>query len=334
MKEINENTYLLNPITISMVGPRGVGKTSLLASMYSQLQEIGAGFATGDAFDDGRTQEKLEIAHGKLIKLAMGRSIRTDKSVGIPAGVEKDEYWFQAVTQVDAFYGRKVFVLPFHFVDFPGGWFTKAGPGRKAVKECLGSSLLSYLAVDAPAVMAEDDIHNEHNMPMSIQSLYEDSRGDLAGHAVILTLIRGEKFIHEGRQKELVEKTRKRYRGLARALKNADIQLVGTIIETVGGVHFRNFEEDQNTGYMVHEFINTGEGYKPKNCQVPLQLGLARSSILLNQYFDNEKWDGLAGGLAKLFGGNNEAYAARACEQITSGIFSSTELPDDSIFDF
>lgn len=271
MEKIGKNIFLHEPIKISMVGSRGVGKTSLLASMYNQM------VAKGDSvwpstLDEGRTQKKMSTCISSLKRLASGKTIAVEMSGDGTS--EKTEYVFETTTLVKTLFSTAQLILPFSFLDFPGGWFTEIGDKRKIVDEDLTNSRISFLAVDAPAVMGEDFIHDQFNAPLDVHALYARNAGLLSQkrHTVILVLMRAEKYVSEKSINILIRKTKERYADLSELLNKKNIPFVGTYVETIGGIQFRHFRDEGDT--VIPQFMNTGEGFSPKRCDLPLRLGI------------------------------------------------------------
>ena len=317
MKDAGNNTYLLDPVTIAMVGMRGVGKTSLLASMYSQLQSLGAGFAPSLDDDEGRTDEIMQRYIVDLTRFATGRELRPVET-GIVGTMDKSTYRFAATTTRNGRFREKRFTIPVDFVDFPGGWFKEEKHAE--VDDVLQSSWVSFVAIDAPAMMSEPFLHKKFNDPEGIKRVYERNAPSMFSHTVVLTLIRAEKYIQEGKREELYAAVQEQYGDWARTLERHGICVFATYVETVGGVVFASFEELPDKSHKAN-YIRTRAGYQPRNCQIPLQLALFRGiDSLADRIAEKIENDGAWDKIWKFFFGDIDALAKEACHNVRDAI--------------
>ncbi len=290
MNEENQNGPI--SITITMVGPTRVGKTSLLAAMYNELnpeiRRMGCTFTA-----DGPTTAALDRRLQELKAAANFSSIKVQEDEGIKGGFQKEEFIFNL--KVD---NKPEAVM--RFVDMPGAWYT-GGDNHEEADTILSESQVSFLAVDATALMEKPDTnegigeyHERVNAPFQIQGAYERAlAGFSAGHIVVLTLIRAETYVLAGRTAELYNRAKKAYRMLADSLKahqNGEVYQIPvfiTHVETVGNMVLHRIGEKD--GHIRTEFRkNPNTQYSPKHCARPLRfaLGVTLYSSLGKAYGD------------------------------------------------
>lgn len=274
----------LSPVTIAMVGARGVGKTSLLASMGNAIAEITR--QTHFSFGPNPAGDTQRIMNDRLLELkqlSRGASLNVAPG-GIAGSVVKQEYEFEIRSSLGDVFDE--LVLPLNFIDFPGGWFRGEDGMGGEVQSTLKQADASVIAIDAPAMMAGRDKDDLINRPEDIVSLYNEIKIGLESkksrdedHTVILVLIRADEFLHKGRLEEMYQKVAERYRKLIDLLHSRHINVFCTAVETIGNVEF-SFYNRGSDGSPKPEFVRlTTKEFSPNNCDVPLRLVAAHSLI-------------------------------------------------------
>jgi len=331
-------------INISMVGPRGVGKTSLLAAMYNELDvelsKIGCNLALGA----GTTTKNITGRLNELKKAATSSGIKVQADEGIPNTGALIEYKFD----LDIGDGGAPEVT-LRFMDMPGAWYTGEG-SRKDLEDAdrtLGESHVSFLAVDATALMEAPSkqsggigkYHDHFNNPEAIRQAYKRALNHFGdGHLVVITLIRAETYVKSGRIGELYKRLREAYGDLASCLrKNGEqIPVFGCYVETVGSLVFNSFIE--KGGAVMSEFRRIpGKGYTPSRCAIPLRLAVAKGLMEAVSHAGKkvEQKDTFLNNIADWFGISTELTEARKKLERTYGVFQEIKgrLNDDDFID-
>lgn len=315
------------PITIAMVGPRGVGKTSLLAAMYreldAELEKLHCTLVTSP----GPTQEHILSRQQELENIAVGGGkITVNAADGVDGTAEQREYTFH----LDVSHGGDP-ELVLRFVDLPGGWYTGQGNFGQA-DELLGNAHVSLLAVDATALVegasqsGPGKYHNQINAPKHIREAYKRALSRLnEDHVVVLTLIRAETYLQKNpnREAELFQRAQEAYCDLASSLAQnriSQVPIYACAVETVGSLIFNRFSEIN--GAPVAEFYRQqGRGYSPSRCAEPLRLALrfGLQKAMDEAFKDIAKKRTFFNWLRKTFGGKDEhAEAKRKADAIRS----------------
>ena len=291
------DVYSFPPLNICFVGPRGVGKTSLLASMSQELKKGHC----ADVFIDQHTKA------GRFTSKTLGQSwedmlsMFDETKMGqiVPAlGIEASntaytgeeegrEFIFTGRFSKQATFKTKSFLYPFRFVDMPGGWYTHDASDKHTdtVNQILGSSTVSFLTVDTPAMMKGMSMHIKRNRPDKIYDLYNSAMSSLQQgfHLVIIVLSRCEAYW--GEKMLLLEKLKERYADIISLLNTKKIPIMVVPVKTLGGIKFSGYDTEG-----IAQFIRTGN-YKPANCVTPLRLaltgGLINAIIKMSQGRDN-----------------------------------------------
>lgn len=286
-----KDSYVCTPQHFCFVGPRGVGKTSLLASMFHELthKKLCDDFIIDTSTPDGlRTLKSLSAAKKAMLDMIYktdGAYDTIDDGLGIKGLYDERIYEFMGKTTVkdDSWIARKTrstekeFRFIFHFTDMPGGWYDSDDEAIRAkVRQYLTESSVSFLAIDTPPLMESPAHCHDLNKADIITSWYENALDTLSerGHTVIMVLTRCERYW--SKKAEMLERLRSTYDILLRKLNNKHIRVYATYVKTLGGVEFEKFETKQTgaTTLEVARFRRNGSEYSPENCATPLQLAL------------------------------------------------------------
>ncbi|MGN0875242.1 MAG: hypothetical protein ACI4OZ_08660, partial [Akkermansia sp.] len=259
------DTYTLDPIHITMVGCRACGKTSLLASMFHEMQQNPSMGIHADA----HAGNLLNGYYEDLIQTFRNSCSKIDSTE------KPQEYTFIGQAAREATFKQKAFVYPFVFTDLPGNWYNKdASLHEEELKKIFYRSTSILLTIDAPALMNGIRMHHKFNAPMVILNWFNQCVPELKnGNTVIFVLTRCETYIHNRAQRhKMFDLVRREYRALIDLLTKNGIDCFGTWVETLGGVRFLRYDKGEY-GQPVPVFERTGP-YSPRNCEVPLVLTL------------------------------------------------------------
>ncbi len=268
----------MQELQVTMLGPSGVGKTTLLTAVYDQFEEnIGA---TDLEFkpDD----ESLGIIDDNLIALksltdvyeAKGRTgIEGTEAIAGPESLRSFLFGLGKKAQTPS--------MQIRFRDYPGGYHesTASGSERKFVKELLSESAAVLIAIDAPALMERNGkYHNQINRPDQIKDLFRLAYQDLdSPRLVIFAPIKCEKYLRNKKStQELIDRVKEGYDRLINYF-NAEqlsphIVSVVTPVQTVGSVVFSRLEvdEDNNPRFFFRKVKHDAE-YNPQDSEQPLR---------------------------------------------------------------
>ncbi len=302
------DVYSFPPLNICFVGPRGVGKTSMLASMSQELkkgrcsdifidQQTTAGRFTSKILG-GAWEDMLSIFDdtemGQMVK-ARGLGGTSNAYTGEDAGGR--EFIFTGRFSKKAAFKTKSFLYPFRFIDLPGKWYDHDADEKETdkVNKILGSSMVSFLTVDTPAMMKGMSMHVRKNRPDKIYDFYNTAMPSFQHnfHLVVIVLARCEAYWDK--KELLLEKVKDRYADVISLLQKNEIPIAVVPVQTLGGIKFQEYNPEGEA-----QFIRTGM-YKPDNCVTPLRLALTGG--LINSIIKmKEGRDGLLDELSDLFG--------------------------------
>lgn len=282
---------------ILLVGSRGVGKTSLIASMKHQIDNFGL---SGFFYAVGETANALTFQCDEMQKGLKGKIGDFRGIQGINKTSDRYIYKFEIQANYDAPGKLLRFCFPVEIIDLPGGWYTEshdsANTHKDAIRSLLSETIVSLVCVNTPSLMdGRPEVFARFNSPTIVSGWYQND-GYLqklkeTDHKVIFVLSRCEKY-REQRQEmqERVKTAKYAYAGLIAGMSAMKIPVSLTYVETLGGVEFDHFDEQEQNKWQEKSKI-TGS-YSPKNCEVPLILALrhAVESIHSTLETNNGNW--------------------------------------------
>jgi len=287
----------MQELQITMLGPSGVGKTTLLTAMYEQF-ESNIGQTNLELTPD---EDSAAILQDRLIDLkslldvfeARGRTgIKGTEALAGPDSLRSFNFGLGRKGEPPS--------LQLHFRDYPGQYHTtRASRDEKQfVEELLRESVAVLIAVDAPALMEDSTggLHEKVNRPQQLKNLFQRAYNNLdTPKLVIFAPVKCEKYMqNEESAKELVEKVRKGYDNLLNYF-NAEklspwVVSVITPVQTVGSVVFSRLERDENhEPHFYFRKIRSDAQYEPIDSEQPLRY-LLRFLLKLHLESRSQKW--------------------------------------------
>lgn len=297
----------MDKINVLMLGGKRCGKTTVLASMCSEINKALAGTdlklavlnqQTGADMERAKNAiiQKMEIFHTPLTRIKLDDN---------PTSAQRT-YSFSL--QISGS-GKGI---PFQLHDIPGEWLTDGH--QQQVKDLIHGCQVIFIAIDTPYLFAKMTdkgygfYHEEYNKPMEIANFFKNSLSveDIADRMILFVPIKCERYYHLthtpqlnvfGRDymQELVNAVSSGYRELlvylrsSRALLNS-CTIAITPILSAGGIDFVKFQKDEETGkmaalYQEPEFLPQSEkGYQPRFCEQPMVYALI---YILTQTMDS-----------------------------------------------
>lgn len=273
------DTYTLDPVYVTFIGCRGCGKTSLMVSMFNEVQKNRLSRVTADL----PTMQILSESNAQMLRLIDDYEINDTVFLA-----ERDtfstefsnDFKFTGTAVLGTITNPKRFRYPFVFTDLPGSWYFGAAESYVGeVKKFLGRSTVCLLTIDAPALMSGGYTNHVYNRYDVTLNWLKESLVTLKNKnvRVVFVLSRCERFVQDDTLRQvLFEKVRRSYAPLIDVLRTAGIDICGTWVETLGGVQFLEYRRNAE-GIKVPVFQKTGD-YAPRNCELPLLLTLQKTA--------------------------------------------------------
>lgn len=297
-------------IKVCMMGGKGAGKSSILASLYANANESLAG-------------TKLYLLPTESTTALLGNKLQELKSVftyadqqeEVPAGIAGD-YEINIYSFVFGIKDSNT-KLNIEFRDFPGETIRD---NPEMVCGFIKESNAVLIAIDTPHLMEEEGVFCEtRNRCQAITNFIKHylSDGVSAHKLFMLVPLKCEKYYHEGRMPEVCERVKVVYSELITSLRTehkTEMACTITPILTLGEVVFKEFEkstdgkvlvnknkEDILPQSVIYKYKNSMAKYSPKYCEQPLYYVLSYISKEYQLSLNSEPTS-LFGKLLKKFG--------------------------------
>lgn len=260
-------------MNVCMMGPRAVGKTSVLTAIFSEAQQSIATtklllHAIGDTNAD-IIEKKQMLAHIFAKKI----QIEDKPEAGIAAN--------SAVHTFDFAFGLKGKEpkVDLHIKDFPGEYVQ----GRpQEVISFIEESNAVFIAIDSPHLMEENGKYCEvKNKVREITDFFSKSLDRMTSEKLVLLVpLKCEKYFYLGQMDCLLARVEEVYADLLKSFMDNDrIVCAVTPILTLGGVEFDRFGRDGDKvlvnadgcpADVIYRFRSTDAKYVPAFCVQPL----------------------------------------------------------------
>ncbi|GAB1545466.1 hypothetical protein NUACC21_81420 [Scytonema sp. NUACC21] len=279
----------MHELKITMLGPSGVGKTTLLTALYEQFENtIGQTDLqlTPDEESSAILQERLMELKGLLDDFEPKGGIR---------GTEGEPEHLRSFIFGLGKKGKKP-SLELNFQDYPGGYHAaKATPEKKQfVKQLLNECVAVLIAIDAPALMEQKGKwHEQINRAQQMTDLFKIAYQDLESpRLVIFAPVKCEKYLQDEKSsKELLLRVKEGYAKLIDLFNSpalhTKVAVVVTPVQTVGSVVFSRVEMNSNIPHFLFRKSSHDAEYSPIDSEQPLRYLLR---FLLKLYLDTRNW--------------------------------------------
>ena len=284
----------MQELKITMLGARGVGKTTLLTAMYEQFESNIGNTNLQLTPDD----ESAAILQDRLIELkslvdvfeARGRvGIQGTEAMAGPESLRSFSFGLGKKGEAPS--------LNLRFYDYPGGYHaTHASKEEKEfVKKILQESTAVIIPIDAPSLMEKNGkFHEKINRPQQIKALFNAAYQNLnSPRLVIFAPVKCEKYLKNNKTaKELLEKVKQEYAPLLEHFNspslNSWVASVITPVQTVGSVIFSRMQVDsENNPHFYFRKTRHDAQYSPVDSEQPLRYLLR---FLLKLHLDSRQW--------------------------------------------
>jgi hypothetical protein len=282
----------MNEVVTTMLGATGVGKTTLLTSIYEQFKqinkEVNFEFAPDSTTEEILQQnlEELKSMGDEITAKEGARGIAGTSAVAGPDSLPK--YSFDLRKKSSGKKGSELLKLTFR--DYPGSYVLSNNPvGREYLKKLLRESAAVILSIDSPATIEPhqpDPLNNKNwnlrkdsgkwhearNHPEEILELFKAAYTRLdEPKLVILAPVKCETYVQtpEGAVK-LLGCIKDKYAPLLKFLSDPSrkdkIAVVTAPVQTVGCLYFSRFYlENFNKPRFVFRKNKSSDTYNPQD---------------------------------------------------------------------
>ncbi|MDJ0903168.1 MAG: 50S ribosome-binding GTPase [Xenococcus sp. MO_188.B8] len=260
---------------ITVLGPSGVGKTSLLTAMYEKFEDT-AGKLQMTIDPNNETSIIIAECLEKLEYLTrQSNKIRITPGEGIRGTDDPFSFYF------DLCQTGKPPSLRLHFQDYPGGWISTTERVNEVVN-FVRESVAVLIPIDATAFMEKGGrYHKEINQPSRVTDVIKKAYQNLdSPRLVILAPIKCETYLGEGNNiekvKTLFECVDRTYYRLINLLKAeslfSKVAVVKIPIQTIGSVILSTVDdEDERNPIFYFRKKQPDATYAPQDSEQPVK---------------------------------------------------------------
>lgn len=301
-------------IKMCMLGPRGVGKTSVLTSVYSNMNTAVVGTEMYIKADTGTgiilNQKKSDLKNMFKPGNKPGDEVRP----GIAGDDVATTFGFDfGINTQNVNMGLEI-------TDFPGEYVLDE---PETVKAYIADSSAIMLAIDTPHLMEYDGKYNEAKNRTSVITKFfaENASVMKERKLVMLVPLKCEKYYHEGCIEEVTQRVKEVYAELISFLRDKNnvngmkglhacivtpILTLGEIVFDCFGVEDGAVAEAVSHGqplpkFPKYKYQKAGAKYAPKYCEQPVYYLLSFVSKLYREMKEDVESSGLLRKMKKLF---------------------------------
>lgn len=270
MRFIQIDKLIKRPVMrICMMGPRAVGKTTILTSIFADTQDNMAG--TGLFF-----RYKVGTDSGKLVsyRKSLEACIEEQNPSKLPATPGITDFFFETG------YNNKV-KADIVVKDFPGEFLTS--PEKQGdIQTFLQDSNVIIVAIDTPYLMEEDGRYNaEKNKPEVVLSYLMSKSEAVANKLVLFIPLKCERYFHDNRMEEVANAVSKAYLqydvngvSLLDFFKKNNVASLIVPILTLGGIELDHMVASSGQSVVAripqYRMYAVRPEYKPLFCAQPM----------------------------------------------------------------
>ncbi len=266
-------------LNVTMMGPRAVGKTSLMASIFSETRDTVAG---AGIYFRPTPETSAELTKKKLLLQSIITSRKTIQDVPVTGAIEATS----VATTFSFEMGKtgRAHTVNINIKDFPGE-FLSSQPDKVAQFICESSVVM--VAIDTPYLIEEDGLYNEDkNEVQLVTSFLRSNKESIKDKLILLVPLKSERYFHDGKLQKLNERVKGAYADLISLCKEANIACAITPIQTLGHVEFDAFIDNtlgfgKVTKLAKYRFYGENPKFSPMFCVQPLYYLL---TYVANQY--------------------------------------------------
>ena len=272
-------------IKITLLGSSGVGKTSLLASMYEQFQTTSS-LGNLQIIPQGKSADTLNKRLTELKSmLARGQSgnFTVRPGLGIQGTSATDPNSIRSFVFDLSRKGKSSF-MKLHFYDYPGGYISERATEKERdfVHKLLKDASVVILAIDTPAMVMRNGKYNEYvNKPKQITEMFKEAYKNLnEPRLVILAPVKCEMEMRKGERSanQLLASIKKEYKALLNFFESpslaSQVAVAVTPVQTLGCVECSRMVEPTTDFLPVFGFKKypTADAeYNPHDTDQPLR---------------------------------------------------------------
>lgn len=251
-------------LQICMFGPRGVGKTTVLTSVYKNTTDGIAGSKVYMRSGDDKCGELLTYSD------LLAGAIEKKNAANLPATNSVADYVFElGIT------GKKP-TVKLRIKDFPGEYISENAPNnlKDEVRGFINKSNIIIVAVDTPFLMEDGGAHNSaKNNPSQVMHYIRHNPEEFKDKMVLFVPLKCERYFYDGQMQKVAERVKETYGDLRNFFLNNNVASAIVPILTLGGIEFDRMADHPNPMFgkqTLFRMYETNPTYNPLFCAQPI----------------------------------------------------------------
>ncbi len=274
-------------VEILVLGNRGAGKTSLLATTLNEMDKLDS---SGIDFKpaDEKTKALLKKSIDGIESMFNSKG-RIEVGEGIEGTDGFQDFRFQLKFTDRSWNEASKFNLIFH--DYAGGILAGGDKDKQyaRLKEYFLRSQIVYILIDTPYLMeAKRKTIGEYSAKDEILALFDDEEttAKSADRMVVIVPTKCEYYLQRDRFSDIEDRIQREFKELFQLNKAGDketYKLYITPVQTVGGLEFCRMEDKNGRQAATYRRTKPGSQFKPENTDLLLVFCL---DYLLGNFFE------------------------------------------------
>ncbi len=277
IKKVHINDNTMTDIDILVLGNRGAGKTSLLATMLYNMNDLLE--SNGILFQpaDEETDARLKGSIAEIENMFTSKGI-VEVGEGIPGTDGFLDYNFNLAFSNELWSKKSDFSVHFH--DYAGSILANGDQSEQyqILKEYFLKSQIIYILVDTPYLMeATRKTIIEYSAKDEILALFQKLDANGSDKLIVFVPTKCEYYLRSARTQDIADRIQMEFQGILsyigqinKAEGREKYQLYITPVQTVGGLEFCRIEEREGTQVATFRRTKPNSQFKPVNTDLLL----------------------------------------------------------------
>lgn len=252
-------------LSLSMMGPRAVGKTTVVASIFAQSQENISG---SNLYMRSASQDTAKLISYKTM---LEHAIEERNPAILPATSVEADFLFDL-----GLVGKNP-TVKLAVKDFPGEFLTDESPDKRMrVANFMRKANVIMVAIDTPYLIEESGRFNsEKNMPEIVKNYILKHAAEFQNKLILFVPLKCERYFHEERMQDVANRVIDVYGGLKHFFLDNNIASIISPIITLGGMEFDKMVSNSTgmgtvTKIATYRIYEEAPSYEPLFCSQPL----------------------------------------------------------------
>lgn len=257
--------FLESPtLQICMFGPRGVGKTTVLTSVFKNTIDGIAGSKVYMRSGDDNCSELLN--YSDLLTAA----IETKNASNLPATNTVADYLFEL-----GIIGKRP-TVKLRIKDFPGEYIAEhaSQQAKDDVRGFINNSNIIIVAIDTPFLMEDDGKYNsEKNNPSQVIHYIKHNPNEFKNKMVLFVPLKCERYFYDRRIQKVADRVKATYGELSSFFIENNVASAIVPILTLGGIEFDKLGNHPNPIFgkkAIFRMYEKNPTYNPLFCAQPV----------------------------------------------------------------